>query len=121
MTPLEYFRIFASAFAAMTDEAVGVWLGIAETQIDVVCLDAERAAQAQALYAAHLIALSNTTATGSEGTVGPITSEKEGDLARTYGALQGSDTWMGQTPYGQQYNRLTLVCSGSAIMTRVVR
>lgn len=86
---------------------------------NVACLDTERAALARALYAAHLLRI--TTAQASAGSVaqGPITSEREGDLQRTYGTVKGSDTWLGQTPYGLQFIDITKACFGLSIMTRV--
>src|SRR5690606_42151932 len=82
MTALEYFRLFAPAFAAVDDTTVGKWLTIAGSIANTACLDAERAAMAQAYYAAHLISLTTDTA---NGVTGPVKSEKEGDLSRSYG------------------------------------
>lgn len=119
MTALQYFRLFATEFSTVTDEVVTTWLTIAETLADVGCLDTERAAMAQALYAAHLLSLSTSAGQGAATQQGPVLSEREGDLARTYGQLKGSNTYMGQTTYGQQYLDIVKVCSGAAIMTRV--
>jgi hypothetical protein len=117
MTPLEYFRTLAPEFASVPDNTVNVWLTMAANLIAVGCLDAERAAMAQALYAAHLLKTTNNAASGGGG-MGQITSEKEGDLQRTYGALSGSNTWIGSTPYGQQYLDITRPCGGVGILTR---
>lgn len=119
MTSLQYFRLFAAEFSTTSDEVVGTWLAIAVTLAEVGCLDSERAAMAQALYAAHLLSLSTRSAQGAATQQGPILSEREGDLARTFGQLKGSNTYMGQTSYGQQYLDIVKVCFGSAIMTRV--
>ena len=119
MTPLEYFRLLAPEFAGVADAPVQTWLTMAGNLVDTGCLDAERAAMACALYAAHLLSLTLSIGRASDGTLGAVTSEREGDLQRTYGALKGSDSWLGQTPYGQQYLDITKVCSGAAIMTRV--
>lgn len=116
MTPLEYFRLFAPAFAAVDDSTVGKWLTIAGSIANAACLDAERAAMAQAYYAAHLISLTTDTA---NGVTGPVKSEKEGDLSRSYGTVSGDDTWLGQTPYGLAFINLTGPCSGASIMTRM--
>lgn len=114
---LEYFRQFALEFAALTDTVVGNWLTTAGLFALTDCLDAERAALATALYAAHLAWVTQNQASGS-GTTGAIKSEREGDLARTYVALSGDNTWIGQSPYGQQYLSITSACVGSTIMTR---
>jgi hypothetical protein len=115
MTPLEYFRALAPEFATLPDLTVETWLTMALNVIDVSCLDAERAAMAQALYAAHWLKASSNAANGG---VGAITSEKEGDLQRTYGAMFKSDSWNGSTPYGQQYLEITRTCGGVGILTR---
>lgn len=119
MTPLEYFRILAPEFASVVDGTVQTWLTMAGNLANTGCLDAERAAMALALYAAHMLRLTLSPAQGTVGALGPVTSEREGDLQRTYGALKGSDSWLGQTPYGQQYIDITKACFGAGIMTRV--
>ncbi len=114
MTALEYFRLLAPEFASVPDAAVNSWLTMAGNLIEVGCLDAERAAMAQALYAAHLLALSE----GGAG--GVIVSEREGDLSRTYATIKGCDTLLGSTSYGQQYIELMRPCFGVNIMTRII-
>ena len=114
MTELEYFRLLAPEFASVPDATVNSWLTMAGNLIVVGCLDAERAAMAKALYAAHLLTLSTA------GAVGAIVSEREGDLSRTYATIKGGDTLLGSTSYGQQYIDLTRPCFGVNIMTRVI-
>ena len=115
MTKLEYFRLLAPEFASVPDAAVNSWLTMAGNLIEVGCLDAERAAMAQALYAAHLLTLST-----AGGAVGAVVSEREGDLSRTYATIKGCDTVLGYTSYGQQYIELTRPCFGVNIMTRII-
>lgn len=117
MTALEYFRLLAPEFAAIPDSTVNAWLGIAGNVANVSCLDDERAAMALALYAAHSLSVSQKT--NSNGSQGAVTMEKEGDLQRSYGTVQGGDTWLGGTGYGQQYLDLTSACFGASIMTRI--
>lgn len=116
MTELDYFRLLAPEFAGVADATVNSWLTMAGNLIEVGCLDAERAEMAQALYAAHLLALSE----GGASSGGAIVSEREGDLSRTYAAIKGGDTLLGSTSYGQQYIDLTRPCFGVNIMTRVI-
>lgn len=116
MTKLEYFRLLAPEFASVPDAAVNSWLTMAGNLIEVGCLDAERAAMAQALYAAHLLALSEGGSVGG----GAIVSEREGDLSRTYATIKGCDTLLGSTSYGQQYIELMRPCFGVNIMTRII-
>ena len=115
MTELEYFRLLAPEFASVPDATVNSWLTMAGNLIVVGCLDAERAAMAQSLYAAHLLTLST-----AGGAVGAVVSEREGDLSRTYATIKGCDTLLGSTSYGQQYIDLTRPCFGVNIMTRVI-
>lgn len=115
---LEYFRIIAKQFSALSDTEVQVWLDMAATLGAAGCLLGDPANLATALYAAHLLQLDAENSTG-EGGRGPIKSEKEGDLARTYGTATGvSDGWLGLSPYGQQYANMQLGCTGATIMTR---
>lgn len=117
-TSLEYFRIIAKQFAALSDGEVQIWLDMATTLGAAGCLLGDPANLATALYAAHLLQLDAENSTG-EGGRGPIKSEKEGDLARTYGTTTGvTDGWLGLTPYGQQYANMQLGCTGATIMTR---
>ena len=120
MTPLEYFRLLAPEFASVADATVNSWLTMAGNLIAVGCLDAERAAMAQALYAAHLLSLTTRSGQGGAAALGPVTSEREGDLSRTYATIKGGDTLLGSTSYGQQYIDLTRPCFGVNIMTRVI-
>jgi len=118
MTALEYFRLFATEFAAVIDADVNKWLTMAESLIVTDCLEAEPAAMAKALYAAHLLKMSSLAGSGASSGAGAITSEREGDLARTYGEASGSNTLIGQTSYGRQFLDITRPCAGSAILTR---
>ena len=115
MTELEYFRLLAPEFASVADATVNQWLSVAGNLTETGCLDAERAAMAQALYAAHLLTLST-----AGGAVGAVVSEREGDLSRTYATIKGCDTVLGSTSYGQQYIELTRPCFGVNIMTRII-
>ncbi len=116
MTALEYFRLLAPEYAATIDATVNKWLAMADLQAAETCFTDERAAMAHALYAAHLLALSEGGSVGG----GAIVSEREGDLSRTYATIKGGDTLLGSTSYGQQYIDLTRPCFGVNIMTRVI-
>jgi len=114
MTSLEYFRLLAPGYASTSDATATQWITIAAMFVPTGCLTAEGYNMAQALYAAHLLTLSP-----SSGVVaGPVTSEKEGDLSRSYGSTKGDDSVLGSTPYGLQYIDMTKGCYGGAIMTR---
>lgn len=114
-TSLQYFRLFATEFASVIDATVNTWLGIAAQDVYAPCLSTEELARANALMAAHLMKLSSDAASG---VAGPIKSEREGDLSRTYGSVSGDNTVLGSTIYGMQYLQLTERCFGASIMTR---
>lgn len=117
-TALQYFRVIGKQFASLPDAEVQIWLDMAGTLGAGGCLMGDPLNLATALYAAHLLQLDAENATG-EGGRGPVKSEKEGDLARTYGTATGvSDGWLGLSPYGQQYSQMLLGCTGAVIMTR---
>ena len=116
MTALEYFRLLAPEYAATIDATVNKWLAMADLQAAETCFTDERAAMAKALYAAHLLALSEGGSVGGCA----IVSEREGDLSRTYATIKGGDTVLGSTSYGQQYIELTRPCFGVNIMTRII-
>lgn len=115
MTQLEYFRLLAPEYAGVIDATVNIWLGIAERIVNVAGMDAETEAMAIALYAAHMYRVT----VSASSTMGIVESEKEGDLARSYAKLSGSDTWLRSTPYGQQFYEITRAFFGSSIMTRI--
>lgn len=117
MTALQWFRFFAPEYSALPDSDVQTLLDAAELFVYAPCLDQTRLDAATALYAAHLKYLQNQSAAG-EGYRGPVKSEREGDLARSYGVVSGSTTWLGNSPYGMQYIDVTAPCFGSGIMTR---
>ena len=117
MTQLQWFRFFASEYSTLTDAEVAVLLSAASVFVDTNGLNTDQSNAALALYAAHLqwISVNRTSLTSPSGNV---KSEKEGDLSRTYAEMDGEDTWIGQSPYGMQFNDLMRVKSGSCIMTR---
>lgn len=118
MTTLEYFRLFANEFSAMSDAIVNTWIGIAENLVNTNGLDDERAKMATALYTAHLIAIASRASAGNGLVSGALQSEREGDLSRSYVAVKGSDTWLGQSAYGMQYLDIIRAVYGMGIMTR---
>lgn len=117
MTALQWFRFFATEFSALSDADVTVLLTAAGLFVKVDGLDTDRANAANALYAAHLQWV-KTYRQGVDGIHGAVASEREGDLSRSYNAIRGGDSWLGQSPYGLQYLDIIKVLTGSTIMTR---
>lgn len=117
MTQLEWFRFFASEFSSLSDDQVNALLAAASLFVALDGLDEDRANAATALYAAHMQWL-KTYRQGGEATHGSVSSEREGDLSRSYNMLHGSDSWLGQSPYGLQFLEIVRAITGSTIMTR---
>lgn len=87
------------------------------------CLSTSRANLAQAFFMAYLISVQKETSSGQEQNVkaGPVTSEKEGDVAVTYAMSPGGTTNQSKRPSSDPWdawNRLWSVCAKGAIVTR---
>jgi len=88
------------------------------------CLPEDRANLAQAMFTAYLITVQQETSSGKPVNVvaGPITSEKEGDIAVTYAESSGTaSSGMSKRPSSDPWdawNRLWQVCAKGAITTR---
>lgn len=104
MTPADVKAAFPNDpnIQAMSDAELQVYIDVAGCLIDesVFC-DATCGARALLLMAAHLATLGARGWTG--GAAGAITSEKAGDLARSYanGAGIDDENELGLTSYGQ--------------------
>jgi len=105
-TPLEYFRQFASEFNQIPDGTVDAWINSAKVIIAATEYVTEKSKLSLALYGAHLCWINRYPASGG-GSRGNVISEKDDKLERKYRPIQGSDTPLGQSPYGQQYIELT--------------
>jgi len=78
----------------------------------------KRAAGAVALLMAHQLTLeamiSTDGAAGGAVTSSGVTSEKEGDLSRSYGAVSSGgsdfDSWLKKTVYGQMFLAMRAMC-----------
>ncbi len=88
------------------------------------CLSDELQNEAQAHYAAHILdarVRDLRAGAGQAGVVvpsGPVTSEREGDIAVTYADASGSDHATGPaTPYAR-WQALHRLCGRGAILTR---
>ena len=103
MNALQYFRQFAPEFNNLNDDAVNGWLTSASIFIPAVATVTEKTKLSQALYGAHLCWLNKYAKGGHRGA---ITSEQDGELKRAYRPVEGSDSFLGQSPYGMQYQNL---------------
>ena len=90
------------------------------------CLPIDRANLAQAFFVAYLISVQKETSSGQQvvTTAGPITSEKEGDIAVTYatvtsgGSGSNSQSKRPSSDPWDAWNRLWTICTRGAITTR---
>lgn len=112
---LDLFRFLVPYFAAVPDEDVERALAMAEPYRPACLTDAQQD-EAQIYYAASLLyVLSLQTAAAGQPVVPVgVKSEKEGDLARTYGAADGVNV---NDPFGwrDRYAALAAICAGGAI------
>lgn len=130
MSTLELYRSLIPDHAPVLDGVITARLELAAKRHD-----ASRwgnvYAEAMVYYAAHLVEMtpgSGAPGAPSSGSVqGPLISQRDGDLSRTYAAPAtsststevGTDAWLMLTSYGQQY--LDLRNTREATMPRFVR
>ena len=116
MTALQVFRLVASEFSATSDETVDVVFALVAPQVSESKFG-KLYPQAIAYLAAHWLAwqavITSSGSTGGAATGGRITSEKEGDLSRSYTDNSSNPTTssfadnLDRTAYGLEFKRLT--------------
>lgn len=107
MTALETLLALAPCYTA--SERITGLISMAEAETSQTAYGAFRA-KAVALLALHWLALS---ARGKGAAAGPITSEAEGDLSRSYAApaaTPGGADSLASTSWGQELQRLRRGC-----------
>lgn len=108
-TPAEYMTLRAPAFSL--DPQVSDYLEQAELETGTNYGDLRN--KAVFLLAAHWMALAARGGGGSSSAPGAIKSEKEGDLARSYGAIGTGgdiDLFLSQTTWGVELYNLQRSC-----------
>lgn len=126
MTSLQLYRALIPGHAAVLETTILVWLELAATRHTASTWGAVYAA-AMVFWAAHHIETLPGTGAGSDaaGTVGPLISQRDGDLSRTYAQPASSsgggsdDAALASTRYGQTY--LDLRNSRAATTPSLVR
>lgn len=116
MTALQVFRLVASEFSATSDETVDVVFALVAPQVSESKFG-KLYPQAIAYLAAHWLAwqavITSSGSTGGAATGGRVTSEKEGDLSRSYTDNSRNPTTssfadnLDRTAYGLEFKRLT--------------
>jgi len=99
-TPLEYVQARAPAFALKAN--ITTLLSQAELETgDNYCGSEDMHNKAVALLTCHWLAMAERDLSGT-GPSGTITSEKEGDLARSFGNMLGenNNSFLSQTSWG---------------------
>jgi len=111
MTSLELYRILIPGHAAVLEATITTWLTLASIRHSAAEWGAVYA-YAMVFYAAHQIEVTPGTGAGSgdAGVVGPVISQRDGDLSRTYAAPaissaggSSDDAALASTRYGQAY------------------
>ena len=99
MDPITILTAIAPQFAPLTNLAVHQELAAAQTDLTYF---GQNYNLAVALRMAHELTLQATATSGRGGAGGAITSEREGDLARSYAPPAGynATSALGQTSYG---------------------
>ena len=115
MTALQVFRLVASEFSATSDETVDVVFALVAPQVSESKFG-KLYPQAIAYLAAHWLAwqavITSSGSTGGAATGGRITSEREGDLSRSYTDNSRNPTTssfadnLDRTAYGLEFKRL---------------
>jgi hypothetical protein len=129
-TALEYLQLFFPQYFDPDDPAymdpvlVDAILDIAE-DARPPCLSEKQQNLAQAYFAAYLIDVRQQTSSGQTAVTvaGPITSEREGDIAVTYADLSSSNQTNSRTQAPpatawDQWNRMWIRCTRGTITTR---
>lgn len=123
MTRLELFRQQAPEFNNLLDATIEGWFTSALIYLDADLgrITSPKLDLAVALFAAHLCWLNKYPGQGGASR-GPIINEKDDDRQKQYKLLLNSDTWLGQSFYGQSFTNLTGIFDRSkakaAILTR---
>lgn len=98
LTITEIITLRSAVVAAKSDLAT--MIEYAEEQLEE-CAYGDKYNNAVALLVLHLYAVNDRTGSG-----GPITSEKEGQLSRSFGAAASSSAW-GDTSWGRELQTLS--------------
>lgn len=103
---------FASEFSAVPGATVDLYINLAKLSVNPRIWK-DKADFGTILLTCHMLKLKKANdAASASGAVGTVTSEKVGDLARSYGGFGGgsgadpSEASLGQTSYGQEFLRL---------------
>lgn len=113
-TQLEVLRLIAPEFAYRTDPDVMTFLDLAPLYIDPLLYPEDKRGLAIVLQACSLMLNAQASASGASG--GAVTSEREGDLSRSYAS--GKDGYAPVDIYKSQLNSLVCIAS-MPILTRM--
>lgn len=96
------FKTRFTRYASVADATIDIYLGLAERRLNTSLLvDSDRQDDAHYYLAAHLYALEQM---GVEGSSGPITSKRVGDIAVSYASGSSmSRSSLQSTVYGRHF------------------
>jgi hypothetical protein len=121
---LFYPQFFDETNEQYVDPAILLQLATLAEETRPWCLPPGQQDLAQAAFTAYLVSLRGETSSGVTNvpTIGPIQSEKEGDIQVTYAAsTTNTQSGMSQRPPSDAWdtwNRLYMRCAKGSIMTR---
>lgn len=108
----DYIKLLFPELSGVVDEQedrVKAYIDIAATRVNR-CVFGSKADYAHALMTAHMLVSLGLSAVATEGGggAGPVTSEKIGDLAVSYGDLTSNESFngFGTTKYGIEFINL---------------
>lgn len=110
-TAASILSTLAPKFSTMDSARVSAVLDLAALQVGGVF--GSKRNLATAYLAAHMLEISMQSGSGGSGTGGLVTSEKEGQLARSYGAVggaAGSGSEYERTVWGMEFLRIRKQC-----------
>ena len=112
MSSLDLYRALVPAHSAVADATVDLWLGIASRR-HTASAWGQLYPEAMVWWVAHQLEQDPGSGVGSSSAtaVGPIVSQKDGDLQRSYaapavsasGSASAVDSDLATTRYGQRY------------------
>lgn len=113
----EHFPEFSTA----TDTLIELWLAQAERRVNTTQWG-EKADDATLWLTAHLLKIDCQIRGGGTPVAGPISSERVGDLSRTYSVPGGrlKDSFLASTVYGQQYLEMRKEMIGTRVLDGTV-
>lgn len=112
---LDTLRLVAPEFAAVDDSTVENMLQLGALVIDPMAYPENTRGLALVYQACILLSQRSASANGTAGTAGDLTSEKEGDLSRSFAVGASKDRFGSKNQYELMLDKLSLNISMGGI------